>query len=503
MSDPLVVLVLDGGDWRVVESLDASGRLPALRRFRERAATVTFDTPADVVEEAVWPSLLSGLPPGDHASYFFYAFEPETMGLEFRREADIEPFWLHLPGRGAGALVLDPPQMHPHAASAADQSCGWHLWSSPHRRAVYSSAELRRALGPFRPPTTLTEFDHPPTEDDERRLGRVLVDSVALRGRAADVLGRDRAVFLLGVHEPHAIAHCLSHHYEPGHWHAPASPDPTLVTGPYEAIDRALARQLDRGDANVVVVFAQGFRPANSAADLLEPLLERAGLLARAGGDGTAGPASRMARLTSAARGAVPQGLQQWLAEHVVPEPVATRFQSAEFRGRYDWPATQVFPVPTWTIGYLRFNVAGREAAGVVAPADVPALTDRVVELLRATVDADTGRPLVTDVLPAAAFPGARQTEWPDLFVVWASDRPVHRARHPQLGEWAAGGDPPRWRWGEHRAGGTALLAGPGVRVPSGPVAADMLGLAPTLLALAGARPTSVMPEGPWRDVVG
>src|SRR5206468_6846142 len=48
VAEPLIALLVDGADLRVVDSLLAAGRLPALARFRARAATVSFDTPADV-----------------------------------------------------------------------------------------------------------------------------------------------------------------------------------------------------------------------------------------------------------------------------------------------------------------------------------------------------------------------------------------------------------------------------------------------------------------------
>src|SRR5204862_2718786 len=173
VPDPLVVLLVDGADLRVVDSLLAAGRLPAIERFRANAASVSFPTPTDVIEEAVWPSLLSGMPPGDHANAFFREFDPSTMGLRVTREPNVEPFWLHLPDRGSGGLVMEAPQLHLHPDSKAEQVCGWHHWSAPHR-AVHTSAALRRGLRPFQPARRVEEFTRPPTDEDERALSDVL-----------------------------------------------------------------------------------------------------------------------------------------------------------------------------------------------------------------------------------------------------------------------------------------------------------------------------------------
>lgn len=500
MAEPLVVLLVDGADRRVVDALLDTGRLPALAALRARGTSVAFDTVADVIEEAVWPSLLSGQPPGDHAALFFREFDPVTMGLRPSREADVEPFWLHLPDQGAGGLVLEAPQLHLHPRSRAEQTCGWHHWSAPHAPA-YSSPRLRRDLREHRPPRALAEFDHPPTLDDERRLSRDLVTSAAVRGGAVVRLAGNRPFVCAGVHELHAVAHCLAHHYEPGHWYRPSAPDAALVTAPYEAVDRALAPLLDRRDANVVVVLTQGFRPASPAANLLEPLLERAGLLRR--NVGITGGGGRRAALTNALRNVVPERARERLASRLLPAGVQAAVESRAFADRYDWSATKVFPLPTWTNGYLRLNVAGREAAGIVDPADCDAVLDRVCVLLRDTVDADTGRPLVADVVRMRdAFPGEREARWPDLLVTWAADHPVGRASHPTLGTWDAPSMPPRWRWSEHRRGGVAVLAGPGVRGGGIEAEGDMLGLAPTLLALAGVSRPSTMPAPAWSDAL-
>jgi hypothetical protein len=51
--------------------------------------------------------------------------------------------------------------------------------------------------------------------------------------------------------------------------------------------------------------------------------------------------------------------------------------------------------------------------------------------------------------------------------------------------------------WTEHRGSGLAIVAGPDVSGGNGEVARDQLGLAPTLLALAGAD-GSALPGAAW-----
>src|SRR5204863_7105073 len=142
-----------------------------------------------------------------------------------------------------------------------------------------------------------------------------------------------------GFHELHAVAHCLAHHYEPGHWHRPDAPNPDLVTRPYEAVDLALAPLLERQGANVVVLFAQGFRAANTAAPHLEIMLKKAGLVHHHGDGGSPadGGAGGRAGLANRARALLPDDVREWLATHLLPHGIQHRLESQAFTDRYDW----------------------------------------------------------------------------------------------------------------------------------------------------------------------
>jgi predicted AlkP superfamily phosphohydrolase/phosphomutase len=201
-------------------------------------------------------------------------------------------------------------------------------------------------------------------------------------------------------------------------------------------------------------------------------------------------------------RSRVPEDLRARLVQRLLPAALQHQLASRAFRDRYDWSRTRAFPLPTWTAGYISVNQAGREALGIVPPTEAPAVIDEVVALLRATVDADTGKPLVREVLIGDALFGRRAPGIPDVMAVWAADGPVRRVRHPTLGEWS--GDPsiPRYRFSVHRDGGQAIFAGPSFRKARPAGARAAIDLAPTFLALAGVRPPTTMAGQPWTDLL-
>lgn len=502
---PLLFVCIDAGDERVATELMDAGRMPALRAVRDRGSSVVVDTVADELEHCVWPPMVSGRPVGDYAVPFFYIFEPKTMGLTFRREADVdlEPFWLHLPDRGHGALVLDMPDLHPNPESLADETCCWHEHAPPHK-PFFTTAALERTLRSFGPPPALDDPDYRGEQslDHDRAVSDAFAASARFRGAATLAASAGRSTVCLTVHEAHVVHHWLGHHYDQEHWWRPYEPDPELVFRPYEAMDAALAPLLRRFEhGHVVVAMSSGIRPGNRAGHLLEGLLDRAGFLSLRTTRGGSGDGAGQEPVGGGARGAI-LGALRTVAQRVIPEPVQHRLVAQKFRSRYVWERTRAFPLPNWNTGFVRLNVAGREREGIVPPEAVEDELDAVTRLIMETRDADTGRPLARQVVRAhQAFPGIRVDRLPDLIVAWAGDRPVYRAAHPELGEWSAEIDAGHL-WTNHRAGGLVLLAGPRVRPANGHVDGDFLGFAPTVLALNDIRTPSIMRGEVWSDVL-
>ena len=112
--------------------------------------------------------------------------------------------------------------------------------------------------------------------------------------------------------------------------------------------------------------------------------------------------------------------------------------------------SSAVVPLVADLQGYIRINVRGREAEGVVEPgAEYDGLCERITEGLRSFVDADTGEPVVAEVVRGERlYPGgARTHDLPDLIVRWCSTpASEHRAVvSPTYGsiDWPSSGEPP------------------------------------------------------------
>jgi predicted AlkP superfamily phosphohydrolase/phosphomutase len=176
------------------------------------------------------------------------------------------------------------------------------------------------------------------------------------------------------------------------------------------------------------------------------------------------------------------------------------RLAAQRFRDRYVWEKTQAFPLPAWTAGLVQINAVGREVAGIVAPAERTEVLRDLATLLYEMTDADSGLPLVDEVIVGPErCPGRRAATLPDLIVTWRGPAPPKRASHPVLGMWsgapAAGG-----LFTEHASAAEVLFAGPRVRAGVHDTR-PMEDFAPTLLGLAGVKAPSSMPGARWSDI--
>ena len=145
----------------------------------------------------------------------------------------------------------------------------------------------------------------------------------------------------------------------------------------------------------------------------------------------------------------------------------------------------KAFAIPSYSEGYVRINVKGREPQGIVEPADYDAVCAEIIELLEQTTDARTGLPLVERVVRMRQDPLDSNPKLPDadLVVLWNEAIPSDVIDTPGYGRI---GPVPHHRTGSHRAHGFLMAAGPDIDATRFKGDGHALDLAPTLLGLLG-----------------
>ena len=167
----------------------------------------------------------------------------------------------------------------------------------------------------------------------------------------------------------------------------------------YQAVDRAVGAMVaEAGPAADIVLFSlHGMGPNSSQAHLTSKFMQRA--VAHFRGRPPPPEASDAPGLVRMLRQQVPSGLQLMIAK-AVPQRLRDAVVAREIAGGYRWDDTYGFCLHGDPSGYLRLNLRGREAKGVLGPDEADALKAFLRdELLAATLN--DGRQAVARI----AFP--------------------------------------------------------------------------------------------------
>ncbi|NET50411.1 MAG: hypothetical protein F6K09_17280 [Merismopedia sp. SIO2A8] len=170
-----------------------------------------------------------------------------------------------------------------------------------------------------------------------------------------------------------------------------------------------------------------------------------------------------------------------WLKRNGVPQP----FQPAIWYSRL-WPQMKAFALPSFSEGYIRINLKGRDAQGIVEPSEYDALCDEIIEALHQMKDARTGQPMAQRVVRTRQNPLDDDPKLPDadIVVIWQEETVADAVDTADLGRI---GPVPLLRTGSHRADGFIVAQGNGIEAGSSIETGHSLDLAPTLMQLMDA----------------
>lgn len=415
------------------------GELPVLARLLRSGRLVEMDTPARVVSASVWASFSAGGGPGVHGQYFPLQWIGDQMRFariergEISKRFAYEPFWYNIARQGRRVVVLDVGNTFLHENSPCTEIINWSYQSSAYAAATDPELlkTLRRRFGhrPIGP-----EVPVPKNRPLSEKLKRRWLCSLGHKFDAIEWLmeARDWELFIAGIYEFHRAGHNLWPGGESLDTEVPAD----ALLDLYREGDVRLGRLLDSVDLDTtgVVLFAlHGMAPNRAQNHFMEEILAGLNTIYRGGvarHDQAPGNRSFAATL----RHRVPYGLQ-YTAAGILGEGVKDWVVSRELVGGRNWKETPSFWCASGGEGYIRLNVKGREREGCLEAADCEAYVDWLTDKLLEIQVADTGEPLIDEVVRLAdEFPGPRAHLLPDLATVWSPEAPVRAVLSPDLG---------------------------------------------------------------------
>jgi predicted AlkP superfamily phosphohydrolase/phosphomutase len=531
MKNPIVALGLDAADPVLLETWMKQGHLPNLQRLRDQGAYTRVEGIPHYKAEAVWTSFLTGCLPEKIGFWSMVKFNPETyhvsqattLGYDY---VEYPPFYAL--GDDFQVAVFDLPQTKLSDRVHGLQVLGWgaHAAQTPrHSQPDSLWQELNQQYG-----------EHPAFEKDHddwwdvaylERLQQGL--KVGIERRVAicrELLHRQSwDLFLTVFSETHSAGHNFWHLSQPDHPLYPyraTERDPMLDV--FQAIDRAIGELVaDLPEETTVVIFSAHGMGRNttdlSSIILLPEFLYRYNFPGQAAirspSQATLPPVLEAGRQRGYWSGVVwwnymrARPMRRWLQRHAPPvlHPVLTQVLGSspadELASPWQlqaqqselfwhpavwyhplWAKMQAFALPSYSDGYIRINLQGREAQGIVAPEAYDAVCDQLTEQLHQLTHPQTGQPMVRSVWRTRQQGSDRSSKAPDadLVVSW-QDAPTEAIDHPQYGRI---GPVPYKRTGGHLSQG--FLLAHGAQIPPGTTLAKgrSVDLTATILALMG-----------------
>jgi predicted AlkP superfamily phosphohydrolase/phosphomutase len=481
VSQPVVLIGLDGATADVIDPLIAAGDLPTLARLAAGGTRAVLGSVVPPITPAAWSTFMTGKHPGVHGVYDFRVYDPRRYEDAFvtSRALRERTLWELLTAAGRRVGVVGLPMMYPPRARSGTIVSGF---DTPSSAAEFTAPpELRQRLLARFPDYLFVAAPDPADpnltgEDAFTAFLAAVERSLAQRTQVAlDLLAEGRwDVFMVHYQDTDVVQHAVWRFIEQRDQH-PARWD--RLRAIYRRVDAHLAEVLAAApaDALVLVLSDHGF---GSHTGRLFPnvLLQRWGYLAWRG--------RRRERWKRSLR----KGLGGFGLGRRPPVPeeawaVRVREQSFAHALPLRWRRTKAYVALAEIYGLLYVNLRGREPEGIVAPG---AERDALVEALRTQLlnvrDPRDGEPVFAAVVPGETlYPGGADAARPDLVLVPRPGYSVHRTLHPRL--WI---DHHGVMAGTHRPEGILLANGPGVRHATAGTMIGLADLAPTVLAVSG-----------------
>lgn len=504
-KSPVLMIGLDAAEFGLAKTLCAEGKLPTLASLLQQGTSGALETEAASFAGGVWPSFFTSKKVPWHGIYHNKLWRQANMRCETPDAAWLseEPFWQDLDRQGYRVAILDVPMtVTPPRLAHGIQIAGWGTHDLI-AEGCWPGSLWQELKSEFGRPLMPREMFGPQSGRTLTRLMDALLSATEQMTKLSiSLLTRDRwDLFLVVFGAPHRAGHYL--------WDLSQIDSERLsvqdrqrlegaLVQIYQACDTAVARLIEGAPADTkILVFAvHGMNRNPGWSDRFSDILSRIQQVDEAT------PVKQ--GLLYQVKRMIPWQLAREITSRL-PQSVLDRVLKLWSANMYDWATTRYFPLPMDHAGYLRINLKGREAQGLVEHgAEYDALCDALAEAFMSFRTVDGGEPIVQQVhrMDGIAPPDASYRDvLPDLVIVWnaLSAIDVRAIRSDRYGEirWDDGGKLQSGRCGNHSPRGWFLATGPGIPAGLTVDKRHAVDLVPTVLEWLGAQRTPQLQGSP------
>jgi predicted AlkP superfamily phosphohydrolase/phosphomutase len=424
----VLAIGIDAAEPTFLRRLIEEGEMPALKRLWKRGAWKRVESSAHIGSGSVWPTFITGTEPREHGVYAEWSWHPETMSLTRYNGRDLKPFWESLAREGLSVGVLDVPFAPMINLSAGFEVAEWGAHDVIEGHMHISPASLSNLISQTKPHPLQHENIDAGGPDDYERLARVsstCLDGVKLRGELASrlMLETQPELAVIVFTEVHHAAHYFWHNVAPDHTlyqddrFRGLSDTSISMRDIYREVDKQIARliELSGEDASVMVFSLHGMQPTRGIAAFLAPLLLETKWAHLAGWRSQSWRERALSLFASLKRHA-PSRLKK-LYYKTLPRTATLRLAEPTMLPTYDWSRTRAFSLPSDQHGWIRLNLIGREALGIVQPQEYVETCRELRQMIMDLMTED-GKRLVRDCfITSQSYEDALAHPLPDLIV--------------------------------------------------------------------------------------
>lgn len=494
----LLVIGVDAGSPELFQRWCASGDLPNLARLIESGQQRCVKNPRGLEAGSVWPVFHSGLLPGRQPQFDGRRwFSSEDYSVRWYEADETAPtIWRQMSDQGLDCLLIDPPYTHldPGIRGTTIVDWGGHVPADGRQFAFRTQPpeladEVLELVGPDPAGGVMCDRRSPQTIADHRRFRDIHLERIAAKGRLAAHLIETRSwdLGLVASSDLHCAGHHLWHVNDRGHPRYSAKLEAALgepIRDCYRAFDASLGPILQAVGPETTILFfgSHGMGPSYSGTGLLDRILLRLEQRLEADGNSSATDVPPAGSLKSTLRRSwkrLPPEIRGKLRP--LRKPFAGAFRPPQFLP--DREARSFFEVyANNAAGGVRLNLVGREGRGKVEPREADELLKYLVTELRNVKNADTGEPMIDEVVVTSdRYDGPYASRLPDLLVQWNRNAPILRVTSPAIGELTH--DYSDCRSGDHTPDGLCVTHGQDVPRGSHAGSIRSVDFAPTIAA--------------------
>lgn len=486
-KNKVFVIGLDGATFEIINPMVQQGELPNIAKMIQGSSYGSLRSCTPDLSPPAWTSFMTGMHPGKHGILDFFGQEPGSYKLNFfnasfRRE---KPIWTLLSDAGKKVCVINVPLTFPPDKVNGIMISGMDT-PALDSDFIYPSTlrqELEREIGAYI------------IEKPERNLNKNKIDKYVKslfsvnqnRFNAARYLMKryDWDLFVVVFESTDRVQHNFWKYMDPAHPEYNKKDNKrygNVIFDAYKDIDYKTGELINNLPENstLIILSDHGFGPLYKGVRLNKWFELNSYLTnirsSKPSWEETLIEQSRRTKL-------IPKFLKRGLGRFM---GLKDKKNDYKILAHLNMDKTRVYPIGGY--GHLCINLKGRQPQGIVEPGkEYEELRDELIMKLKALKDPSNGNCVIDKILKREEAYSFFPENTPDILISWRRGYSFLGERELSLLGIRPEGDnlftPHRWS-GNHLPDGILLMRGKDIKADYKITGAEIVDIAPTILAL-------------------